>query len=467
MTRRASGALGVTTLVSGDHFLSHVYILAFPPLFPLIAGAFDVSVTRLAVSVTLIYAAQFLCQVPAGELVDRVGGKRAVVVGLAVTATSIAAAGFATTYLHILVCAFVSGVGQSPFHPGNYALLDAAGDAASEGKQFSVHSFGGFIGFAAAPVLTTGIAALADWRTALVVVGAVGLAYAGVLAVALAPVHRRALRAVDAGGTSADGMDGRSPFASVRLLTRPLVAGMFAFFLLVTFADTGVQTYTTAFAVQHLGLSTVIGNTALTALLGVTAVTVLLGGWLADRYDAFTIIVVGLSWTALVLGASVAFVRFPRTTDGPAALAFRLTSTWVASERSDPTPSAASERLYALRIRSKSDARASSRATTASTYRARAATRALSATPSYAAGAFTSSARRSRSLSASVAAGLTRIVPTPVPETFVDTARTRCRSVARSRLTHAERFAGRSPYTDAVVRALPATRPTATSSLPP
>jgi len=307
MTRRASGALGVTTLVSGDHFLSHVYILAFPPLFPLIAGAFDVSVTRLAVSVTLIYAAQFLCQVPAGELVDRVGGKRAVVVGLAVTATSIAAAGFATTYLHILVCAFVSGVGQSPFHPGNYALLDAAGDAASEGKQFSVHSFGGFIGFAAAPVLTTGIAALADWRTALVVVGAVGLAYAGVLAVALAPVHRRALRTVDAGGTSADGTGGRSPFASVRLLTRPLVAGMFAFFLLVTFADTGVQTYTTAFAVQHLGLSTVIGNTALTALLGVTAVTVLLGGWLADRYDAFTIIVVGLSWTALVLGASVAF----------------------------------------------------------------------------------------------------------------------------------------------------------------
>ncbi|GAA0310338.1 MFS transporter [Halarchaeum salinum] len=303
MTRRASGVLGVTTLVSADHFVSHVFLLALPPLFPLIAGTFDVSVTRLAVSVTLIFAAQFLCQVPAGELVDRVGGKRVVVAGLALTAASIGAAGFATSYLHVLTCAFLSGVGQSPFHPANYALLDATGDATSEGKQFSVHSFGGFIGFAAAPVLLTGIAALANWRTALIAVGAGGLVYAVVLAAALAPVHRRVLREMTSSEASADAHT--SPFGSIALLKRPLVAGMFAFFLLVTLADTGLQTYTTAFAAHFLDLSTVVGNTALTAFLGVTSLCVLLGGWLADRYDAFAIIVVGLAWTALVLVAGI------------------------------------------------------------------------------------------------------------------------------------------------------------------
>ncbi|GGM62193.1 MFS transporter [Halarchaeum rubridurum] len=289
----------MTTLVSVDHFLSHVYLLAFPPLFPLIAGAFDVPATQLAVSVTLIFGAQFLCQVPAGELVDRAGAKRVVVGGLALTAASVALAGFATSALQVLGCAFLSGVGQSPFHPANYALLDAAGDASREGRQFSVHSFGGFVGFAAAPVLTTGIAALADWRAALVALGALGLVYAGVLAVGLAPVHRRALREAVTDESADDG----SFLDSLRMLERPLVAGMFAFFLLVTFTDAGIQTYTTAFAVNHLGLSTVVGNAALTAFLGVTALFVLAGGWLADRYDAFTIIVAGLAWSGVILAA--------------------------------------------------------------------------------------------------------------------------------------------------------------------
>ncbi|QLC34918.1 MFS transporter (plasmid) [Halarchaeum sp. CBA1220] len=303
MTRRASGPVGVTALVSADHFVSHVFLLALPPLFPLIAGTFRVSETRLAVSVTLIFVAQFLCQVPAGELVDRVGGKRVVVGGLALTSVSIGLAGFATAYWQVLACAFVSGVGQSPFHPANYALLDAAGDAASEGRQFSLHSFGGFVGFAAAPVLTTGIAALADWRIALAVIGVGGLVYALVLLVALAPVHRRVLRASTA--ESVDD-DSGSLLGSVALLKRPLVAGMFAFFLLVTLADTGLQTYTTAFAVNGLGFSTVVGNSALTGFLAVTAVFVLVGGWVADRYDAFALIVGGVAWSALALWAALA-----------------------------------------------------------------------------------------------------------------------------------------------------------------
>lgn len=314
MTRRASGPLGVTALVSTDHFLSHVFLLSFPPLFPLIAGTFAVSETRLAVSITLIYLAQLVCQVPAGELVDRIGGKRVAIGGLALTSLSVALAGFADSYLHVLAFAFLSGVGQSAFHPANYALLDAAGDVSSEGKQFSVHSFGGFLGFAAAPLLVTGIAAYANWRAAFWAIGAAGLAFALALALALAPVHRGVIGRRDSEPAEDDG-EGWRPLASLRLLRRPLVAGMFAFFLLATLADTGVQTYTTAFAVNHLDLSTAVGNTALTAFFAVAAGAVLVGGWLADRGNVFAIVVVGLVWAALavagglVLGVSeVSFV---------------------------------------------------------------------------------------------------------------------------------------------------------------
>ncbi len=299
MTRRASSPLEVTALVSADHFVSHVYLLAFPPLFPILARSLDASEAQIALSVTLIFVAQFLCQIPAGELVDRVGGKRVVVGGMALTAVSVGLVGFANTYVQVLALAFLSGVGQSPFHPGNYALLDAVGDTSTEGRQFSVHTFGGFAGFAAAPGLMTGLTALADWRTAFFVVGAAGLVCAVILALSLEPVHRGALTNVD-GNRANEPMTDGGRFTSIRMLRRPLVAGMFAFFLLVTLADTGVQTYTATLAVG-LGDSTVLGNTALTAYLGAAALFVLVGGWFADRYDSFTIIVASLLWTTVVL----------------------------------------------------------------------------------------------------------------------------------------------------------------------
>lgn len=301
MTGRVSGDAGVTALVSVDHFVSHLYLLALPPLFPLLVGEFDADVTALAVSVSLVYLAQFLFQIPAGELVDRVGGKRVLVGGLLTTGLSVALIGAVGTYPAFLALAFLSGVGQAPFHPANYALLDAVGDG-DEGKRFSVHSFGGFAGFAAAPAVVTGLAAVGDWRLALGAVGAGGVLYAGVLAVALAPVHRARLDATEA---PSGGADGDRAFASVALLRRPLVAGMFAFFLVLTLANTGVQTYTTAFAVQDLGLPTAVGNAALTGFLAATAGCVLVGGWLADRYDPYLIVVGSLAWTAVVLGAGL------------------------------------------------------------------------------------------------------------------------------------------------------------------
>lgn len=299
---RVSSERGVTCLVSGGHFLSHLYLLAFPPLFPILVGEFHVDITSLGLSVSLIYLAQFLFQIPAGELVDRIGGKLVLVGGLFVTSGSIVLVGFADSYPWFLFFAFLTGIGQSPFHPADYALLDAAGDESSEGKRFSIHSFGGFVGFAAAPIVVSGLAESTNWHIALFSIGTVGVLYAVLLAIGLAPIHQRKLG--KATSASTDGT-GDSPFATIALLKRPLIAGMFLFFLVVTVADTAIQTFTTAFAVNGLGFSAGIGNTALTVFLGVTAISVLVGGWLADRFDTFKIIGCGLVWSALILWAGL------------------------------------------------------------------------------------------------------------------------------------------------------------------
>ena len=199
----------VVGVVSGGHFLSHLYLLAYPPLFPLLAREFEVTTAQLGLLVTAIYVPTLLLQLPLGEVVDRIGAKRVLVAGLVATSVGITLSGLATAYWTLLVLAFVSGVGQSVFHPANYALLDAVTATDQEGMAFSVHTFGGYAGFAAAPLVIGGIGVTVGWRTALLVGGSLGFGYAALVALTTRPVYRQSLvpGAVD-GSTTGDGSAG-------------------------------------------------------------------------------------------------------------------------------------------------------------------------------------------------------------------------------------------------------------------
>src|SRR5699024_8883619 len=146
-------------------------------------------------------------------------------------------------------------------------------------------------------------------------IGAIGVVYAGVLAIWLAPVHRTQLASIDS-SSKADSDDAKesesgSRFGSVGLLKRPLIAGMFGFFVLNTIGISGLETYTTSIAASGFGFLTSTGNTALTAFFAVTAVFTLVGGWLADRYNVFRLIEVGLVGSALVLWVGIALGLTP------------------------------------------------------------------------------------------------------------------------------------------------------------
>src|SRR5699024_12223695 len=274
------------------------------PWFPLLAHEFLVSVTSLGVSISLIYLAQFLLQIPAGELVDRVGAKWPLVGALFVTGGSVILTGFTDAYLWFMAFVFLSSIRQVSIHPADYALLDAAGGESTEGKRFSARTSAGFVGFAVVPVVVSSLTGLYNWHVALIAIGAIGVVYAGVLAIWLAPVHRTQLASIDS-SSKADSDDAKesesgSRFGSVGLLKRPLIAGMFGFFVLNTIGISGLETYTTSIAASGFGFLTSTGNTALTAFFAVTAVVTLVGGWLADRYNVFRLIEVGLVGSALV-----------------------------------------------------------------------------------------------------------------------------------------------------------------------
>ena len=312
--------LTVVGFVSGGHFFSHFYLLAFPPLFLLLQGDFGLSNFQVGLIMSAVQVGTFL-QVFAGDVVDRVGGKRVFVLGIVVTAAGIGLAGFASSYLLLLFFALVSSVGQAAFHPADYALLDAASDDGSEGKSFGLHNFAGSLGFAAGPTVVGGLALVAGWQTALIVAGGLGLCYAAIAYVAMDDVHLAAIEAADRAAPADDrGTNGDSEEAAGwSSLADPTLLALFAFFFVVSMGGFGFHSFTKVLVVDGFALSAAAGNNALTAFFTLSAIGVLVGGVIADRVRPHLVILpallvsAGLTWAvaagaipsvaALVIGA--------------------------------------------------------------------------------------------------------------------------------------------------------------------
>ena len=283
----------VVGTVSIAHFVSHVFLLAYPPLFPLLASEFDVSTAQLGLLVTAIYVPQLLLQLPLGEAVDRIGAKWVLVTGLFVTSVSIGGSGLATTYWMLLGFAFVSGIGQSVFHPADYALLESVTTPDTEGTAFSAHTFGGFAGFAAAPLAIGTVGIALGWDVALLAAGAVGTVLAVGIAIAMDPVHTRRVRSDSEAGAST----GDDPQSTLRqfgaFIKRTDLLLVFLFYLVSMMALVGLQSFTTVLAVEEYGFTESNANTLLTVHLTCTAFGVIAGGPLANR-ASFRWAVIGL-----------------------------------------------------------------------------------------------------------------------------------------------------------------------------
>ncbi len=323
-------------LVTGGHFLSHFYLLTFPPLFPLLRSEFALSNAQLGLLVSVISVAMLL-QVFVGDLVDRVGAKRVFVFGVATTSIGVLLAGTATSYLALLAFATISGIGQSTFHPADYPLVEIVSDPDRVGKNFSIHTFGGYVGFAAAPLVVGTLGIGYGWRTALLVVGGVGVAYAILAALTLRPVYRANMERLE----TRSGSSGSNLRAT---LLRPEILIMAAFFGVFAMAGGGIRTFTPILAIDGFRLSETVGNTGLSVFFAMTAVAVLAGGILADRYDPRYVITAATATAAttvfvtvggvLPIG-SIPFVALFGIAGGAYGLVFasrdRLVSTYSAS----------------------------------------------------------------------------------------------------------------------------------------
>src|ERR1700685_1041886 len=174
--------------------------------------------------------------------------------------------------------AVLAGLGNIVFHPADYSILTHTVSHPRMARAYGVHTLAGNIGWTVAPITVLTLSHFLGWRGALVAVGCLGIGVVLLLAsqsgILLDERHRRAAPRTD---TNAP------PVSYLALLASTPILLCFAYFVLLSVALIGNQTFMPAALNRLYGISLESGNAALTAYLLAGSVGILAGGILADR----------------------------------------------------------------------------------------------------------------------------------------------------------------------------------------
>jgi FSR family fosmidomycin resistance protein-like MFS transporter len=267
-------------LISTGHFMSHFYFLTLPPLFPFLKDAFNVSYTELGAMITVLYGTAAITQVPVGFMVDRYGARMVLTVGLIMLAVGFGLVGLAPSFPAVLALAVIAGAGNSVFHPADYAILAASISPQRMGRAFSIHTFAGHLGSAAAPATMIFLAAMFGWRTALVSVGIFGLIVVLALSTQWNSLRDDALPRKK--GKQGDEASAAQPSGWSLLFSKPMVL-FFLFFATLSMTSSGMQAFSVSALVALHDMPLATASLALTVYLFCNAAGILVGGHISDR----------------------------------------------------------------------------------------------------------------------------------------------------------------------------------------
>jgi MFS transporter, FSR family, fosmidomycin resistance protein len=196
----------------------------------------------------------------------------------------------------VLVAMFaVIGLGNTAYHPADYALLSDHVAAERIGRAFSIHTFSGLLGSAVAPATMLYLQSIVGWRGAFYAAGLLGLAVAGLLVFQRenGVRHRPAAKTRPATAQPAS--------AQWQLLLSAPILRNLAFFTLLAFISGGMQNYSVVALAALYGTPLTVGNAALTGHLLVTAAGILVGGMLIGRASSALVATLGVLVTGLAI----------------------------------------------------------------------------------------------------------------------------------------------------------------------
>lgn len=273
-------------LVGLAHGTSHFFHLLLPPLFPFFIRDFGFSYAELGLLVTTFFVISGIGQALAGFVVDRIGARPVLFAALSCFALSGVAVSLANGYTGLMLAAALAGLGNCPFHPADFTILNRRVSAARLGHAFSTHGLTGNLGWAAAPLFLTGLtAAFGSWRMA--------AACASVMVIGVMAVLWWQRDAIDdrqgewapvpaAAGTGGKPVAPEHPMAFLRL---PSVWMCFSFFFWSTCALSAIQSFASPALHQLTGLPLTMTSLVVSGYMLFGAVGIVIGGFLAARSE--------------------------------------------------------------------------------------------------------------------------------------------------------------------------------------
>jgi MFS transporter, FSR family, fosmidomycin resistance protein len=289
----------VISLIGFAHGSSHFFHLVLPSLFPWFIAEFGLGFAQVGTLMTVFFVVSGIGQALAGIWVDRFGAYRVLCAGLGLLTLSGLLIFLAPGVPGLFAAAFVAGLGNSVFHPADFALINRRVSTPRLGHAFSVHGLSGNLGWALSPILITAIASTYGWRAAGLGAAAFG-AFALFLLFVRRPLLQYSLNA-DAAESLKRSAVSTPLWAFLRLR---MVWLAFGFFFFSTFGFGALQNFAPTLLNKLHGLSLPVATSALSVYLVGGSIGLIVGGFLVKDKKAFEYLVA----LALSIGVVLALV---------------------------------------------------------------------------------------------------------------------------------------------------------------
>lgn len=263
--------VAVIGLVGLAHGSSHFAHLLLAPLFPIFIRDFGLSYSDVGLLMTLFFAISGTGQALSGFVVDRLGARPVLFAAIGCFLLASLVASQATAYSGLLLVAALAGLGNAPFHPADFTILNQRVSAPRLGHAFSVHGLSGNLGWALAPAFLVGISAMADWRVAYLAAAAL---YVAVLCLLFWQRDKLRTEVVVRAAHA-------SKVSELAYLKLPVIWWCFAFFMLSTMTLAVVQSFVPSILKNLYGVSMEAATLTISAYMLCGALGIVVGGFVA------------------------------------------------------------------------------------------------------------------------------------------------------------------------------------------
>lgn len=300
-------------LISAGHMMTHWYPGTFYVLLPLIGRDLGLSLSEIGSIMTCQFAAGAISNVPGGMAVDLIGRKGLLMaIALSWIGLPYLVMGLSHSYVMLLTCAALVGIGNNLWHPTAIPLL-AQNHPERSGLVVSIHAMGGNLGDALAPPAVGAMLAIMSWRDVMIVNIVPGIAAAVLLLMLLGRGG-----SLGAGGHAnpKGGKAGVSLAGIAALLRDRMVVTLSLGSAMRAMTATTLLTFLPVFLATEMGYSPGWIGGLLFALQAAGFVAAPVSGHLSDRVGPRNIVMASMAMSGVVLvfmalaGRTPAFALF-------------------------------------------------------------------------------------------------------------------------------------------------------------